>query len=747
MAEQAYAYVTLIPVAKGFQSAVAKEMGGITGTTGRIGKEAGGRFSRGFGGAIAGIGGLVAGGLAAVGAGRFLSGSIQEASDLEESLNAVSVAYGDSAQGIQDLGTTAAERLGLSQNQFNAIATQFSAFSGQIAGEGGDVVGTFDELSTRGADFASVFNLDVDNALQTFQSGLAGETEPLRKFGIDLSAAAVEAYAYENGIAEVGTTLTEQQKVQARYGALMEQTAKVEGDRANTADSLANSQRTLDATFADMQATVGAALVPALASLSQAMVPLVEELGPVLTEVMEALAPVFAELVGHLPGLLEAFIPLAPVLGEIATVFLQLLTAVLPIFTGILVGVINALGGLFNWVQQNKTGLSGLLIALGTAAAIVGAFALAANAAAIATQFMTVVTKAARAAQLLFNLVLAANPIMLVVAAIAALVAGLVFFFTQTEAGKEAWAAFTGFLSDLWEGIKVAFQMLLEQFAALWEWFKGVPQLIMDALAAAGEFLLEVGKSILQGLWNGILAIWEGLKFWFIEMPQLVLGLLASAATWLLDVGKQILQGLWDGVLLIWEGLKFWYTEMPFLILGLLAGAITWLLQVGKDILQGMWDGILFVWDLVTGWFGDLGSSILTAMGNFGRWLFQAGKDIMSGLWDGLKNMAKNVWDWMKDWGSSWVQSVKDMFKIESPSMIFRDIGEDIGMGMLLGLQSMTDLIDAETNTMLTVPMANVSNGVNGGNDRTVNYYAAPNQSFDAEQELRLAMTRARVLA
>ena len=64
-------------------------------------------------------------------------------------------------------------------------------------------------------------NLDVNQAAELFQSGLAGETEPLRKFGIDLSAAAVEASAYANGIAKAGKPLTEQQKVQARYALLM----------------------------------------------------------------------------------------------------------------------------------------------------------------------------------------------------------------------------------------------------------------------------------------------------------------------------------------------------------------------------------------------------------------------------------------------------------------------------------------------------------------------------------------------
>lgn len=332
MAEQAYAYVTLIPVAKGFQSAVAKEMSGVGDVGAKAGKDAGGKFSSGFGGALKGIVAIAGTALAGIGVTNFLRDSITAASDLNESLNAVSVSYGEATSGIVALGETAANRLGLSNNQFNAIATQFSGFAQNIAGDGGDVVGFIDELTTRGADFASVFNLDVDEALALFQSGLAGETEPLRKFGIDLSAATVEAYAYASGIGEAGEPLTEMQKQQARYGALMEQTNKVQGDFANTSDGLANAQRILQANFANVQATVGGPLLNAFASLTTALIPVVNELGPVLVTVMEQLAPIIAELVGEIPGLLTSLLPLLPVLGQLAGVFLQMVAHLLPVF-------------------------------------------------------------------------------------------------------------------------------------------------------------------------------------------------------------------------------------------------------------------------------------------------------------------------------------------------------------------------------------------------------------------------------
>ncbi|MCH9834102.1 hypothetical protein K0U83_00490, partial [bacterium] len=249
MAEQAYAYVTLIPVAKGFQSAVAKEMSGVDKVGGKAGKAAGGKFKSGFGGALKGIAAVAGTALAAAGVGKFFSGAVDEANDLSESLNAVNVAYGDASSNIIKIGEDAATRLGVTQTDFNAAAVRFSAFAERVVGEGGNIGGFVDDVTTRAADFASVFNIDVSEALQVFQSGLSGEAEPLKRFGINLLDSEVSAYAMANGIGEAGRQLTETEKVQARYGLLLQSTEKTAGDFANTSDGLANSQRILQASF------------------------------------------------------------------------------------------------------------------------------------------------------------------------------------------------------------------------------------------------------------------------------------------------------------------------------------------------------------------------------------------------------------------------------------------------------------------------------------------------------------------
>jgi tetratricopeptide (TPR) repeat protein len=197
--------------------------------------------------------------------GQLAMDSIRAFSDLNESLNAVDVTFGGAAQGIKELGEDAAKSLGLSNAEFNSLAVGFSAFAETIATESGStIVPVMDDLTTRIADFASVMNLDVNEAAIVFRSGLAGETEPLRKFGIDVSAAAVNQKALALGLADSSSELTEQDKILSRYHLIMDQTNKTAGDFENTSDELANQQRILTAETENLKAALGESLAPTM---------------------------------------------------------------------------------------------------------------------------------------------------------------------------------------------------------------------------------------------------------------------------------------------------------------------------------------------------------------------------------------------------------------------------------------------------------------------------------------------------
>lgn len=213
------------------------------------------------------LGKLIAGaaiGRAVVG---FAKDSIAAASDLGESINAVQVTFGDLSDEILEFSKTSARSVGLASADFNSFAVRFAGFTKQIATGSQTAADVTEELTTRIADFASVMNLDLNEAATVFASTLAGESEAIRRFGIDMSAASIEAYALANGMIASKDEMTASIKVQATYAKLMEDTNQVAGDFANTSDSLANRQRILAAEFKDAQVAVGQALIPTLNSL------------------------------------------------------------------------------------------------------------------------------------------------------------------------------------------------------------------------------------------------------------------------------------------------------------------------------------------------------------------------------------------------------------------------------------------------------------------------------------------------
>jgi hypothetical protein len=289
----------------------------------------------------------------AVGLGK----SVKVASDLGESVNAINVAFGSSAKGILDFGKTAATTLGVSAVDFNNAAVRFSAFADRIVGKGGDAAGFVADISTRAADFASVFNIEVAEALGVFQSGLAGEAEPLKRFGINLLDSEVKAFAMANGIGEVGRQLTETEKVQARYGLLMEATAKTQGDFANTSGGLANGMRILKAQITDTQAEIGNALLPVLEEILPIVQTLVGEFGDKLKVAVAAVD--WASFITSIVDTITFFVEHIETITKVVTALFLLNTAynVAKVATGIFNAAAVILGNTFT-VTAGKIGLA-----------------------------------------------------------------------------------------------------------------------------------------------------------------------------------------------------------------------------------------------------------------------------------------------------------------------------------------------------------------------------------------------------
>lgn len=213
-------------------------------------------------GAFAGIG--VAGAVAFAGAKMvaFANDAIKAASDLGESVNAVEKTFGSASDRVLRFGQIAASVAGLSAREFNSLATVTGSMLTNMGFSMDAAAGQSIRLTTRAADMASVFNVDVSEALEAVNAGLRGETEPLRRFGVSLSDAAVRAKAVELGLAETTAEVDKHGKAVATLELIYEQTAKTQGDFLQTSGSLANSQRIAAAAAENAGAAFGQALAP-----------------------------------------------------------------------------------------------------------------------------------------------------------------------------------------------------------------------------------------------------------------------------------------------------------------------------------------------------------------------------------------------------------------------------------------------------------------------------------------------------
>ena len=228
-------------------------------------------------------------GLGAAGATRAMQGMISAASNLEEAQNKVNVVFGQSAAEVSAFADAASSSIGLSERAALEAAGAFGNMFNTIGLAADESARMSTSMVQLAADMASFNNQDPSAMLQRLQSGLAGEAEPLRRFGVLLSAARVEQEALTLGLTDGTRALTEQEKVAARYSIILRDTAVQQGDFARTSDGLANETRTLAAEWEELNATLGefasplaAQVVGGLANITAGvndLIPRVHDLG------------------------------------------------------------------------------------------------------------------------------------------------------------------------------------------------------------------------------------------------------------------------------------------------------------------------------------------------------------------------------------------------------------------------------------------------------------------------------------
>lgn len=225
--------------------------------------------------------------------GSVIGGFITESNDYVENENLFTVSMSKSADEMKEYAQSVSDVLGIdtgewmrAQGVFMTISTGFGVASDRAALMSKN-------LTQLGYDISSFYNISTEDAMDKLKSGLAGELEPLRAIGYDLSQAKLEATALELGIDKTVSSMTQAEKAQLRYYAIMTQVTQVQGDMARTLTSPANQLRVLKAQATMAAREIGNVFIPVL----NAVLPI----AIAVTKVIGSLASVISGLVGYEP--------------------------------------------------------------------------------------------------------------------------------------------------------------------------------------------------------------------------------------------------------------------------------------------------------------------------------------------------------------------------------------------------------------------------------------------------------------
>ena len=278
----------------------------------------------------------------------------------------------------------------------------------------------------------------------------------------------------------------------------------------------------------------------------------------------------------------------------------------------------------------------------------------------------------------LLNAAMAANPIGLVVTAIAALVAAFVVLWNKSEKFRNFW-------KGLWKEIKATVEKYI---GAVVDFFKNAWERI--------KLVWSVVSAFFEAIWNGIKAIFEPVIDWF----------------------KEKFENAWNAIKAVWLFVHTFFEEIWNNIKAIFEPVIDWF----KEKFETAWNTIKAIWTVVTEFFGDIWNGIKETFSSVGDWfsekfetavnnikaVFSVIKNFFSGVWDGIKSVFGGVADWFHDVFSKAWQKVKDVFS--TGGKIFTGIKDGIVNafktvvnGIIRGINKVIKIPFEKINSMLDV--------------------------------------------
>lgn len=288
-------------------------------------------------------------------------GMVDAASDFDENLNKISVAFGDNADEVKAWADTATQSFGLSMNQALEATSLFGDMATSMGISQSEAASMSTSLAGLAGDMASFKNIGIDEAMTALNGVFTGETESLKQLGIVMTEVNLQEFA--DGLGLVYDDMTQAEKVQLRYNYVMAMSKNAIGDYARTSDGTANSMRTFQASVENLAITLGQNLLPIVTPIIQKA-----------TEMVNAFAaadPELQQLVLKIAGIAAAAGPALLVIGKMVSAFGSVSGAI-----GLLGGKISSLGGMGSAISSVFTAITSPIgIAVAAITALVAAFA------------------------------------------------------------------------------------------------------------------------------------------------------------------------------------------------------------------------------------------------------------------------------------------------------------------------------------------------------------------------------------
>ena len=368
------------------------------------------------------------------------------------------------------------------------------------------------------------------------------------------------------------------------------------------------------------------------------------------------------------------------------------------------------------------------------------------SAAVTALKSFDVAAKIAAAGQWVLNAAMNANPIVLVVTAIGALVAALVWFFTQTETGRKAWASFTSFLSSAWQSV-VSFVTSLGQNIANFftqtipnaiqsviQWFQQLPSAIGTALSnlitsigtwavSFGQSALQAGQQFVSNIANFLTNLPATIAYWLAYGITFVVLWAAQLGSQAISAGQQFLANLGTFFVQLPGNIWNWLTST-------VASVASWAAQMGANALSAGSRFLSSIGSYISQVPGRIGAGLsgaISAVGSFassmasgalragqqflsnlvntlasipGR-MVSIGSQIVHGIISGITGSIGKVGSAILGGVKDAISGVKNFLGIHSPSRLFRDqIGRNIGLGLAQGISNSQAAVMSSMNGM-----------------------------------------------